>query len=285
MINTGNKNEFQNAFSASFSYYFDNFGNEEQFFDSAKRWIDDKYFLIVFGCSNKDHRGQHTLLFFSNQYFPVQELRGYFKEGAYFAFRSDLFTGYSLRNKLKEFGFLEYSIQESMILSNNDYRLIKNIFELIDLETKMPMSETQSKILISYLDLLLQHMQRFYQQLMEDKLKEFSALQKDFMSELHTLFDSKRKCLSLLPSLTLLSTKLNCTTRFLNDVSLKTSKNTAQYHIDNFIVKIAKELLAETHLSVAEIAKNMQFDQPQSLTRLFKKKTKISPLDYRISII
>lgn len=50
MINTGNKNEFQNAFSASFSYYFDNFGNEEQFFDSAKRWIDDKYFLIVFGC-------------------------------------------------------------------------------------------------------------------------------------------------------------------------------------------------------------------------------------------
>jgi hypothetical protein len=25
MINTGNNNEFQNAFSASFSYYFDNF--------------------------------------------------------------------------------------------------------------------------------------------------------------------------------------------------------------------------------------------------------------------
>jgi AraC-like DNA-binding protein len=149
----------------------------------------------------------------------------------------------------------------------------------------MPMSETQSKILISYLDLLLQHMQRFYQQLMEDKLNEFSALQKDFMSELHTLFDNKRKCLFLLPSLTLLSKKLNCTTRFLNDVSLKTSKNTAQYHIDNFIVKIAKELLAETDLSVAEIAKKMQFDQPQSLTRLFKKKTRISPLDYRISII
>ncbi|MGE8425746.1 MAG: helix-turn-helix domain-containing protein [Sphingobacterium siyangense] len=48
---------------------------------------------------------------------------------------------------------------------------------------------------------------------------------------------------------------------------------------------MAKELLAETDLSVAEIAKKMQFDQPQSLTRLFKKKTRISPLDYRISII
>lgn len=284
MANRSN-HEFQYAFRLNDNYYFDRFENDEQFFDSAKKWIDDKSFLIVFGSLNKTDCGRHVLLFFSHQNFPVKELRGYLKEGAYFAIRSDLFKGYSIRNTLKDFGFLEYSIQECIQLSGHDYKLIKTIFELIEQETKMAKSDIHSNILVSYLNLLLRHMQRFYQWSMSDRMNELRLLYQEFVRELASLFDTEKKSMQTLPSLALLSKKLNCTSRFLNDVSLQISNFTAQYHIDIFIVKITKQLLAETDLSVAEIAEKIQFDQPQSLTRLFKRRTRISPMDYRISII
>ncbi len=285
MVNSGNNKELQYAFRLNENYHFDHFVNERQFFESAQRLIDEHYFLIVLGSLNKKDNEQHILLFFSQQYFPVQEIKGLLEKGAYFALRTDLFKGYSMRNRLKDFGYLEYSIQESKVLLDNDYRLIKNIFELVDKEAKMPASDIHSRILISYLNLLLQHMQRFYKGSMENRVNELQILHQDFINELQSLFDTGKKCMLLRPSLVLLSKKLDCTPRFLNDVSLKISKHTAQHHIDSFIVKIAKELLAETDLSVAEIAEKMQFSQPQSLTRIFKRKTRISPLDYRISII
>lgn len=284
MANSSN-NEFQYAFRLNDNYYFDRFENDEQFFDSAQKWIDNKSFLVVFGCLNNTDCGGHVLLFFSHQYFPVEELRGYLKEGAYFAIRSDLFKGYSMRNRLKDFGFLEYSIQECIQLFGDDHKLIKNIIDLIEKETKMTKSDIHSNILFSYLNLLLQHMQRIYQQSMNDKINELNLLYQKFVIKLEALFDTEEKSMHTLPNLALLSKKLDCTARFLNDVSLKISNNTAQHHIDLFIVKITKQLLSETDLSVAEIAEKIKFDQPQSLTRLFKRRTRISPLDYRISII
>ncbi|SKB91176.1 Helix-turn-helix domain-containing protein [Sphingobacterium nematocida] len=285
MGNSNNSNGYQETFRLNHNYYFDNFANGKKFFESTQRWLDDTYFLIFFGSSNNTHREQHVLLFFNLQYSHLQEMSAPLKEGVCFAIRSDLFKEYSRRNRLRDFGFLEYSIQESIILMDSDYGLIKNIFELIHQETKAPASDIQSSILVAYLNLLLRHMQRFYLRSMEDRVNELRLLYQDFINDLQSLFDTERKSMIILPSLALLAKKLSCTPRFLNDVSLKISENTAQRHIDNFIVKRTKELLAETDLSVAEIAEKMKFNQPQSLTRLFKRITRISPLDYRISII
>ena len=285
MLSADKRSELQYAFKLNHTYYFKYFDHEDQFLHSARRLIDDKHFIIVFGVLDHGREEKHKLLFFNQHYFPVPEIQGYLKKGSYFAFRSDLFKGYSLRNRLKDLGFLEYSMAESLTLVDNDHRLIANIFKLLVDETEMPHSETQSTIIGSYLNLLLYHMQRFYQRSMDSRVEEFSQLQLHFLNELHTLFDSQRMCMLAIPSLTSLSKKLRCTPRFLNDVSLRISESTAQYHIDNFIISIAKKLLAETDLSVAEIAERMNFEQPQSLTRLFKRKTQITPLDFRISII
>jgi len=42
-------------------------------------------------------------------------------------------------------------------------------------------------------------------------------------------------------------------------------------------------MLSTSNLSVAEIAYQLRFERPQSLNRLFKKKTSVSPLEYRES--
>ncbi len=284
MLSADRRSELQYAFKLNHTYYFEYFDNEDQFLHSSRRLIEDKYFIIVFGALDQ-YEEKYKLLFFNQHYFPMPEIKEYLKKGSYFAFSSDLFKGYSLRDRLKDLGFLEYAMAEALVLADNDYKLIANIFKLLAEETEMPNSEIHSTIIVSYLNLLLYHMQRFYQQSMESRLDEISKMQYHFLNGLHAFFDSDRKCMLAFPSLISLSKKLRCTPRFLQDISLKVSGSTAQYHIDNFIITIAKQLLAETDLSVAEIAERMKFEHPQSLTRLFKRKTQLTPLDFRISII
>lgn len=284
MLSADKRSELQYAFKLNHTYYFEYFDNEDQFLHSSRRLIEDKYFIIVFGALDQ-YEEKYKLLFFNQHYFPMPEIKEYLKKGSYFAFSSDLFKGYSLRDRLKDLGFLEYAMAEALVLADNDYKLIANIFKLLAEETEMPNSEIHSTIIVSYLNLLLYHMQRFYQQSMESRLDEISKMQYHFLNGLHAFFDSDRKCMLAFPSLISLSKKLRCTPRFLQDISLKVSGSTAQYHIDNFIITIAKQLLAETDLSVAEIAERMKFEHPQSLTRLFKRKTQLTPLDFRISII
>ncbi len=284
MLSADKRSELQYAFKLNHTYYFEYFDNEDQFLHSSRRLIEDKYFIIVFGALDQ-YEEKYKLLFFNQHYFPMPEIKEYLKKGSYFAFSSDLFKGYSLRDRLKDLGFLEYAMAEALVLADNDYKLIANIFKLLAEETEMPNSEIHSTIIVSYLNLLLYHMQRFYQQSMESRLDEISEVQYHFLNGLHAFFDSDRKCMLAFPSLISLSKKLRCTPRFLQDISLKVSGSTAQYHIDNFIITIAKQLLAETDLSVAEIAERMKFEHPQSLTRLFKRKTQLTPLDFRISII
>jgi AraC-like DNA-binding protein len=47
------------------------------------------------------------------------------------------------------------------------------------------------------------------------------------------------------------------------------------------LIDKAKEKLSTTELSVSEIAYQLGFEHPQSFNKLFKSKTKQSPLDFR----
>jgi AraC-like DNA-binding protein len=57
----------------------------------------------------------------------------------------------------------------------------------------------------------------------------------------------------------------------------------AQQHIQEKLIEKAKEYLSVTNLSVAEIAYQLGFEHPQSFNKLFKRKTDLSPLEFRQS--
>ena len=57
----------------------------------------------------------------------------------------------------------------------------------------------------------------------------------------------------------------------------------AQQHIHDKLITKAKEKLSGTDLSVSEVAYGLGFEHPQSFNKLFKTKTKLSPLQFRRS--
>jgi AraC family transcriptional activator of pobA len=80
-----------------------------------------------------------------------------------------------------------------------------------------------------------------------------------------------------------IASQLNVSPNYLSDILKVHTGLSTQQHIQNRIIEKAKEILSLTNLSVAEIAYILGFERPQSLNKLFKNKTNLSPLEYRRS--
>ena len=100
---------------------------------------------------------------------------------------------------------------------------------------------------------------------------------------LDSYFKEENTLKSGLPSVKYISTQLKLSQRYLSDMLRSlTGLNTQQY-IQSAIIEKAKEKLSTTNLSVSEIAYELGFEHSQSFSKLFKSKTKLSPLAFRQS--
>lgn len=79
--------------------------------------------------------------------------------------------------------------------------------------------------------------------------------------------------------------KLCITPNYLNEIVQKSIGISPKRYIQNKVIQEAKILLSYTNLSVSEVAENLSFENPSYFIRLFRKQEKITPLQYRHSII
>jgi YesN/AraC family two-component response regulator len=74
---------------------------------------------------------------------------------------------------------------------------------------------------------------------------------------------------------------MNISPRYLSDLLRKETGKSTQEHIHNFIIERAKTLLLDASKSSSEIAYDLGFEYPQYFSKLFKKGTSMSPIEYR----
>jgi len=86
-----------------------------------------------------------------------------------------------------------------------------------------------------------------------------------------------------LPTVESIATKLNLSPNYFSDMLRLHTGQSAKQHIQDKLIDKAKEYLTVSNLSVAEIAYQLGFEYPQSFNKLFKKKTRMSPLEFRKS--
>ena len=86
-----------------------------------------------------------------------------------------------------------------------------------------------------------------------------------------------------IPTVGYLAEQLNLSPGYLSDMLRTITGQNAQQLIHHKLVEKAKEMLSTSDLSVAEIAYRLGFEHPQSFSRLFKTKTKYSPIQFRQS--
>lgn len=193
----------------------------------------------------------------------------------------DFFRNYPLAKKIKQYGFFSYSANEALHLSDKEKATIISIFKIIEEELNSRIDDFSQDVIVSQIELLLNYSNRFYKrQFITRKAVSNELLQKleDILEE---YFNNEKSLSQGIPTVQYLSEQVNISPSYLSDMLRSLTGQNAQQHIHNKLIEKAKEKISTTSLSISEIAYELGFEHPQSFSKLFKSKTKLSPLEFR----
>ncbi len=186
-----------------------------------------------------------------------------------------------LSQKIKTFGFFDYEVNEALILSDEEQKSIETIFEQIEKEYLLPIDDFSQDVMISAIDLLLTHFNRYYKRQFITRKTQNSELLSKVENILNSYFLNNNEQKS--PTSTYLASQLNLSPKYLSDCLKQLTGQTTQQIIHEKLIEKAKDILTTTELSVSEIAYRLGFEYPQSFSKFFRNKMNVSPLEFRKS--
>jgi AraC-like DNA-binding protein len=205
------------------------------------------------------------------------------RSGWFLLIHPDFLWNTALAKTIKQYEYFDYSVHEALFLSDKEETAMIGIMHSIQQEYQSNIDKFSQDIIIAQLELLLVHADRFYhRQFLTRKITNHKILTR--LEELLTnYFNSDDLVNKGLPSVQHIANKLNVSPNYLSDLLKVLTGQSTQQHIHDKLIEKAKERLSTTDLSVSEIAYELGFEQPQSFSKLFKTKTKLSPSEFRQS--
>lgn len=204
-------------------------------------------------------------------------------EGFSLLFHPDFIRNYPLGQKIKQYGFFSYDTNEALHLSEKERQQIFTVVESIKDELNNAIDAFSQDLIVSYIEVLLNYSNRFYKRQFITRKSVNHDLLTGVEELLNSYFDKEDGLQKGLPTVEFLADNLHVSPRYLSDMLRSLTGQNAQQHIHEKLIEKAKEYLMSTHLSVAEIAYQLGFEHPQSFNKLFKRKTSLTPVEFKQS--
>jgi AraC family transcriptional activator of pobA len=188
-----------------------------------------------------------------------------------------------LAKSIRQHEYFDYSVNEALFLSAKEEDTITGIIRTIHQEYQNNIDKFSQDIIISQIETLLNFAERFYhRQFITRKITNHQMLDRleKLLEEYFTTGDQIRKGL---PSVHEIAGRLNVSPNYLSGLLKVLTGQSTQQHIHEKLIEKAKEKLSTTDASISEIAYDLGFEHPQSFSKLFKTKTKLSPQEFRQS--
>lgn len=198
-------------------------------------------------------------------------------------FHPDLLHGTHLEEEIKKCTFFNYSVNEALHMSREEYELMESILRQIRNELKNPRDREQDAILIEYIGLLLKYSERYYNRQFITRKVVYSDLLTRFQDLLHKWYEDGRHNKEGIPSVQLCAEELCMSANYFSDVIKRLTGENAGHYIREYVIQQAKAKIAGG-MTIAEAAYELGFEYPQHLTRMFKSHTGISPKQYLSSL-
>jgi AraC-like DNA-binding protein len=227
---------------------------------------------------------QEGSLFFTSPNQIVVSENPHFDESRYswgLFFHPDLLYGTPLFTKIGEYSFWKYDVNEALHLSEDEKQSLSTIIATIQTELNLPIDKHTKNVFLSAIDFLLSHCNRYYDRqfiLREHQNKTIVEAINKFLSK---YFDSSDPIKHRLPTASQCAEHVNLSPNYLSDLLRKETGKTTQEHIHYHLLEIAKDRLLGSDDSVKEIAHSLGFEYPHYFSILFKKKTGVSPSEFR----
>ena len=195
-------------------------------------------------------------------------------------FHPDFLLNHNLSGSIKGYGFFSYAVNEALHLSAEEESNLITILDRINLECRHIDRHTQ-EIIVAQIELLLNYSNRYYErQFLTRKSNNHDILAK-FEKLVNDYYAGDGVSSKGLLTVQYIAGLMNLSPNYLSDfLRIHTGLNTQQ-HIHEKLIEQAKEKLSTTSLSVSEIAFALGFEHSQSFSTLFKKKTSLSPIEFR----
>ena len=197
---------------------------------------------------------------------------------------SDIFKKYFTHKKISTYDFFSYQVNETLLLAKEEEKLVDNLMEMAWNEFNNRKDTFSIPIILSYISTLLNLTERFYARQFDTRKKLGNQLSNNFFSLLQTYYSETTDSEIQQPTVQFFAEKLNVTPNYLSDTIKHHSGKSALTIIHDFVIEEAKNQLTTSKHTVSEISYKLGFEYPSYFSRLFKRKTSLSPTEYRKSV-
>lgn len=232
------------------------------------------YGRTQYDCSNG------TLLFTSPGQTLIFKGLVFSAEAFHISFHKDFLNGTTLFDKIKTYNFFDYSVNEALHLSPKEETLLKTIFKAIETEYQNNQDEFSKEIILSHLETLLKYADRFYKRQFLNRKPINQDLYTRFKGILDHYFSNNFLEEKGIPTVKWLASQLQVSHRYMSDTIKSETGKTAIDQINLYLIEEAKNLLLIPNTTISDTAYKLGFEYPQYFSRLFKKKTGMSPKQY-----
>jgi AraC-like DNA-binding protein len=196
-------------------------------------------------------------------------------------FHPDLIRKSELGRTIDNYSFFSYEANEALHLSEDERKSLTEIVQKIENEYNQNIDRHSQELIIANIELILRYCTRYYDRqfytrtnINKDSVSKFKNFLKDY-------YNSENPLDLGVPTVKYCAAELNMSPHYLSDMLRKETGKSAQEHIYNFLINMAKTRLLASDESVSQIAYELGFEYPQHFSKLFKSKTGVSPAEYR----
>ncbi|OQP46268.1 transcriptional regulator [Niastella yeongjuensis] len=227
---------------------------------------------------------QGTLVFFAPGQVAGVDSNGVLiqPKGHVLVFHEDFIHGTTLGKHIQEYSFFGYQANEALHLSERERKVILESFAKIQYELEQAVDKHSKMLIVSNIELLLNYCVRFYDRQFITRDNANQGFLEKFEELLNGYFHTDKPQTIGLPSVAWCASELNLSPNYFGDLIKKETGRSAQEFVQEKLIHIAKEKIFDIDKSITDIAYELGFKYPQHFTRLFKQKTGMSPVEYRL---
>ena len=239
---------------------------------------------VLYGRTKYDHENGSMFFMKPRQVVEIKNIE-LAEKGFVIIIQEDYLLGHPLHEEIKRFGFFDYETNEAVHLAEREEQIIWDLYNKIEREYTNNEDEYSKDIILTHIDSILKYSQRFYKRQFINRTTLSRTLVSKFTDILATYFQKHAPLESGLPTVKFMASRLNMSSRYLSDLLKQETGKTALDHIHIFLISEAKNLLRGSEKTIAEVAYSLGFENPSYFSRLFKKETGISPVEFRDQLL
>lgn len=193
-------------------------------------------------------------------------------------FDPELLHGTDLERRMPSYTYFSYNTNEALLMTAEQRLIIVNLMKALRKELTGADGHTQH-IIVAYLQLILEHIARYYARQLSQQIQSSSDLLTRFENLLKRYYDEGLQQTHGLPTVKYCAQELFLSTNYFGDLIRQMTDDTAGNIIRRFVMSQAQKLLI-SGTSITSTADQLGFEYPQHFTRMFKKHFGESPSQY-----